>query len=860
MPNLGTLFVGVRAGTKDLKKDLDLAKGRVGNAATKMREAINAINFKHVGIGAGVAAGAAVFAMTKIAKESVALANVQEASEKKLAAVITATGNAAGFNLEQMKAMASGMQSVTTVGDEVILNGMAVLATFKQIKGDGFEQATKAALDMSQVMGTDLQSSIVMIGKALNDPIKNLSAMTRAGVQFTDSQKETIKTLWEAGDAAGAQAIILKEMESQFGGAAEAARETFAGGVEAAGNALGDMQEELGFVITKNKLFTGLAKTAEKVFISWGNKIKENRQFLADLVKSGLVKVAQGVQGVVKVLRFFENAWLGIKLVGQAAIVLLVTGIDQLFKGFRRLFKPLDLLFKALVKMGKIENKNNPFDKMQDSLNDMQEATFDVTQEILEDIDATNRKYDEWDKTVQAVTEDIQKMPTSVDLVAESVDTATTAVETMGTAINKIETDADWNGIATGWDGAVIDMNADTETFKTVWDTTVKDMATGTEEGSISWLEGEWTKSTDRVKGSFKGAISDALIAGATGDSAALLTAWQGLWNSMARILTDIVAEAIIQGVITSGPAKALGSAISGTIAGTAAGTTADITADTTVGTTAGITGSLATTAAIALPTAAITKAVVDKDTDVGAAFLVNPILGATLATAKLFGQEESFEDFLGDIGWGGTKDRPWGKVGRYVDFRGDDRKIKWDPETGFDASNPTLWYVDRENHLDPIMDSVHEVLKTSYDQLPDFFKPELKASLNRGIPWDFFSNSHDLGVVVNAFAEWFPKRVGSWYDWIISNNVDRFHTGGPIGHDERHIIGQVGEGIVSRKGMDNLEKINGDGLVGGTTININGVVTTDDIGAWLADLMQNMQDNDVGFNINTTDTMQAGL
>ncbi|MBW2675556.1 MAG: hypothetical protein JRD89_19455, partial [Deltaproteobacteria bacterium] len=160
----------------------------------------------------------ALGAASRMAKEYVALANVQEAAEQNLAAVIKATGGAAGYNLDQLKKMASGMQTVTTVGDEVILNGMAMLGTFKQIRGEGFERATKAALDMAQVLGTDMKSSVVMIGKALNDPITNLSAMTRAGVQFTETQKDMIKTLWKAGDAAGAQNIILKELEGQMGG------------------------------------------------------------------------------------------------------------------------------------------------------------------------------------------------------------------------------------------------------------------------------------------------------------------------------------------------------------------------------------------------------------------------------------------------------------------------------------------------------------------------------------------------------------------------------------------------------------------------------------------------------------------
>jgi len=96
-------------------------------------------------------AAASIYAFTKVMSESVKLANIQEASEARLAAVINATGQAAGYNIEQMKGMAAALQKVTTVGDEVILNGMAILATFKNIRGEAFERTTKAALDMSAV-------------------------------------------------------------------------------------------------------------------------------------------------------------------------------------------------------------------------------------------------------------------------------------------------------------------------------------------------------------------------------------------------------------------------------------------------------------------------------------------------------------------------------------------------------------------------------------------------------------------------------------------------------------------------------------------------------------------------------------
>lgn len=262
-----------------------------------------------------VAGVAAVYGVTKIIsgaitkmKEYVGLANVQEAAERKLGAVLKATGNAAGYNLDQLKKMASGLQSVTTVGDEVTLSGMAILATFKQIRGEGFERATKAAMDMSAVMGQDLKSSMVMIGKAVNDPITGMSMLTRVGVTFTQQQKDMARQLQESGDMAGAQNIILKELESQFGGTAAALRKDFGGSVIAAGNALGDTKEEMGFLITKNQFFIKIIHLAEKQFIAWGEKIKENREYLQDLLKAGVLKLIEGIKLVGRAIMFTWDA------------------------------------------------------------------------------------------------------------------------------------------------------------------------------------------------------------------------------------------------------------------------------------------------------------------------------------------------------------------------------------------------------------------------------------------------------------------------------------------------------------------------------------------------------------------------
>ena len=200
---------------------------RMGAAATSMRGIV------------GIAA------MGLAAKNAAEAAGEQMAAERKLESVLNATGNAAGFTADELKQMAADLQQVTNYGDEATISAMGVLASFTNIKGDVFKDATTAAQDLSAVMGQDLQSSVVQIGKALNDPIKGVTALQRVGVAFTQQQKDQIAAMVNAGDTMGAQQLILAELKKEFGGAAEA----MADPMVQFGNAAGDVSEELGMLV-----------------------------------------------------------------------------------------------------------------------------------------------------------------------------------------------------------------------------------------------------------------------------------------------------------------------------------------------------------------------------------------------------------------------------------------------------------------------------------------------------------------------------------------------------------------------------------------------------------------------------------
>ena len=224
-----------QAGMK--KADRDAQKfgkriDRLGSNMTKM--------FKGIGALIGV-----TFVASGIRKVTEAFIR-QEQAIFQLEQRLKSTGGAAGKSSEELQKFASQLQKTTVFGDEATIEMQSLLLTFTKIQGGVFDRATVAVQNVATAMGTDLKSAAIQVGKALNDPKGQLTALSRSGIQFTEDQKDTIKTMVKLGDVAGAQAVILGELENQFGGAAEAASKGLGGSLKQLNNTFGDTLEIIG--------------------------------------------------------------------------------------------------------------------------------------------------------------------------------------------------------------------------------------------------------------------------------------------------------------------------------------------------------------------------------------------------------------------------------------------------------------------------------------------------------------------------------------------------------------------------------------------------------------------------------------
>lgn len=231
MSSLAEAYVRLRPDTSSVGSEIERGLVAPAGAAGKKagKEAGKGIHSGLSGAISGLAAGFAGTAIFGFLKDSVNEAREAAQALRLTEAVIKSTGGAAGLTAEDVHGLAEKLGQLDGVQGDVIQSGENVLLTFTNIKNqsgagnDIFSQATQSALNLSAVMHQDLQTSFVQIGKALNDPVKGVTALSRAGVSFDATQKAQIKNMVKHNNLLGAQKMILKELDVEGKGAAAAA-------------------------------------------------------------------------------------------------------------------------------------------------------------------------------------------------------------------------------------------------------------------------------------------------------------------------------------------------------------------------------------------------------------------------------------------------------------------------------------------------------------------------------------------------------------------------------------------------------------------------------------------------------------
>lgn len=298
-----------------------------------------------IGLGnlAANAASSAFNALGGFLKGTITAAEEAEATQAQLSAVLKSTGMAAGVTAQMANDLAGQMANLTTFSKDQVIAGENLMLTFTKVSKQVFPDAIQAALNVSTAMGTDLHSSIIQLGKALNNPAEGLTALTRIGVSFTEQQKEQIQTLEKAGKTMEAQKLILAELSKEFGGSAAAAANTYQGKIKQLDNSLHEVQENIGkAVLPALNLFVNDAVDAAK---SAQTATSKN-----DTWSRSFYSLASGAKAAGYVLEGVAYAVLSLGAVLVGGAVEAVAFATDVAKSFKRIGEIGQNVFSALAK------------------------------------------------------------------------------------------------------------------------------------------------------------------------------------------------------------------------------------------------------------------------------------------------------------------------------------------------------------------------------------------------------------------------------------------------------------------------------------------------------------------------------
>jgi phage-related protein len=318
MAEVGSAFVSVLPSAKGFGRKLESDVGgeldKSGKRSGSRFGAALKLGIAGAVVGAGVAIGHFLKGAFDEARESQKVGALTNA-------VIKSTGGAANVTAKQVGKLSTALSNKTGIDDETIQSGENMLLTFKNVRNetgkgnDIFNQATKSLVDMSAAMGKDPKQAAIGLGKALNDPVKGVTALSRVGVTFTESQKKTIGSLVASGNKMKAQKIILHELNSEFGGAAAA--QATAG--DKAKVAWDNMKEAVGTALLPvlDKALTLFAKIVVSLTANVGPAFKALGTNLAPFIASvktnflpvlsaiGQTLTTQVIPAVTQVVRYF---------------------------------------------------------------------------------------------------------------------------------------------------------------------------------------------------------------------------------------------------------------------------------------------------------------------------------------------------------------------------------------------------------------------------------------------------------------------------------------------------------------------------------------------------------------------------
>jgi hypothetical protein len=305
----------------------------------------------------GAAAAAAFAGFSASIMGAVYAFRQQEQASIQVNAIITATGGIAGVTAEKVNELAESLSKETTYSRTAVTEAEAMLLTFTRVGSEVFPQATEATADLAAGMHIGLTEAAAVVGRALQSPENAARALRAAHIQLTASQQAQIKSMIQQGDTAGAQKVILDELEGRYGGLSKAAAQG-TGVFLQVKNVMEDLTQAIGAELAP-ALITGATWLRDLI------KAASENESLVKFIAEGLALAAAftgvvaAVAGAVTAMKLLAPAFeaatvaaeaFGVSLsVATMGIGFLIIAAAEIYQHWNVVWPAAKALFQAFV-------------------------------------------------------------------------------------------------------------------------------------------------------------------------------------------------------------------------------------------------------------------------------------------------------------------------------------------------------------------------------------------------------------------------------------------------------------------------------------------------------------------------------
>ena len=231
MGNIADLKIGITATSSGYTEAIDKAT----SANKKLEQSSHGVGSGLKSLTSLALAGGAFVGLSLGIKDVYDGFEKEEKANAITNARLAATKGISGETADGIRTLAETIQNKTGIDREQVQSSENMLLGFTSVQnklGDGndiFTRATEMTANLSVAMGIDAPSAARMLGLALDDPATGLTRLKRAGVDFSDQQKNQIKTLEKSGNTLGAQRMILDALDQKYHDVADSVGGTTAG-------------------------------------------------------------------------------------------------------------------------------------------------------------------------------------------------------------------------------------------------------------------------------------------------------------------------------------------------------------------------------------------------------------------------------------------------------------------------------------------------------------------------------------------------------------------------------------------------------------------------------------------------------